>query len=530
MPKPKFDPYAPFEEVKKPKFDPSQPFEDAKDQTPSGLETDLRQGVAGLTAGFDDEIVGGIGAAGRMAGVKNLGSWKPFDSNSKLEFDSPTLSKSELVKAYVANRDSARQDKKRDEKHNPNRSMVANVAGSVVSPVNKLGLVTGGAAVGLGLSDADLTKGDVKNAAIDTAMGATIAKALQLGGENLALPAIKGAKDFVGKHSPKVAEFLKKKAEQKATRALGRPTPTQSAKMQATGQDREIGRTLLDEGAIPILGTPDRIAGRVSNLKEKAGQEVGKLVDMGGDAKLVDAQKIAIDILDSPELSQMRKTPGMESTVAAIEKQVETLANNGQMTLKEAQKLRQGIDKSINFNKADPNMRGTQEALYQQRSAIRNSMNEGINSLPDAPGKDALLNANRKYGNLSKAEDLVTKEQARNATNRAVSLSDTVLSAGGAATGNPVAAIGLGALNKAGRTFGNSIQARTYDTLSKALKGSSSGAKYLPVLDKAAARGEKALETTLKVLSRDPEFQKAMQSIGQPDVIRKVASDKEERR
>ena len=66
----------------------------------------------------------------------------------------------------------------------------------------------------------------------------------------------------------------------------------------------------------------------------------------------------------------MRNTPGMESTVAAIEKQVETLAKNGKLTLAEAQKLRQGIDKSINFNKSAPDMRGAQEGLYRQRPVV----------------------------------------------------------------------------------------------------------------------------------------------------------------
>jgi hypothetical protein len=160
----------------------------------------------------------------------------------------------------------------------------------------------------------------------------------------------------------------------------------------------------------------------------------------------------------------MRKTPGMESAVAAIEKQLETLAANGQLTLKEAQALRQGIDKSINFNKAAPEMRGAQEGLYKQRTAIRDAMNEAINNLNPGAPKNALKIANRKYGNLSTAEDILEKEIGRNQANRAISLTDTIMAAGG-----PIAAtkIALGVANKAGRTFGNSVQARVFDAISK---------------------------------------------------------------
>ena len=41
----------------------------------------------------DDEITGAVGAAGRLAGIKNLGAWKPLDPNSHLEYASAPLSK-----------------------------------------------------------------------------------------------------------------------------------------------------------------------------------------------------------------------------------------------------------------------------------------------------------------------------------------------------------------------------------------------------------------------------------------------------
>ena len=290
-----------------------------------------------------------------------------------------------------------------------------------------------------------------KNAAIGAGIGA------------IAPVAVEGVKKGAGA----VKDYLSKKAALKATRALGRPTPKQAAEMARLGTDEKLGRELLDDGAIPVLGTPGRIAKRVDALKEETGEQIGSLIDRGGDQKLIDAERLGIEILDSPELAQMRTTPGMENTAAMIEKQVETLAKNGKLTLKEAQKLRQGIDKSINFNKAAPEMRGAQEGLYKQRTAIRDAMNEGINSLPGFAEKDALLKANRKYGRLSEASDILEREIGRDQANRSISLTDTIAGAAGASTGNPAAALALGAANKFGRTFGNSIQARVYDSIAK---------------------------------------------------------------
>lgn len=317
-----------------------------------------------------------------------------------------------------------------------------------------------GAVMG-GLMNPGDTAGDVslmpierlENAAAGMGLGAVLPAGMSLLG--------KGAKAASG--------ALADTAAWKAFRALGRGTPTATQKMVDSGQGAVIGRELLDEGAIPVLGTPNRIAGRVDSLKEKAGEQVGNLVKGAGNAKLVDAEKLGLEILDSPELALMRKTPGMEGTVSKIEQQVETLAKNGQMSLEQAQALRQSIDKSINFNKGAGDLRGAQEGLFMQRTKVRDAMNEGINTLNPGAPKNQLLTANRKYGNLATAEGILEKEMARNQSNRAISLTDTIAAGAGASTGNPAAALILGAINKAGRTFGNSVQARGYDAMAKSL-------------------------------------------------------------
>lgn len=372
---------------------------------------------------------------------------------------------------------------------------------------------------------------------------------LQLGAraQNAPIAAVIGASVPIGVEGVKrggkgIAEYLKEKAAEKAFRSLGRGTPTQMQKAVESGKNIEIGQALLDEGAIPIFGTPKRIAHRVEALKEKAGEKVGQIIDsvddqgvpytpikiknpkrgtvvqeevevtpirfeenpvrrtmpwlsekdapariirgetqpiqkvlieppkhqvIAGKVKTVpvrgttvDTQKIAKSILNSKEVEALRKTPGMEAAVAAIEKQVETLAKNGELNLRAVQALRQGIDRSIKWNKLNPGTTGSQEGLYMQRSALANAMNDVVNRRSPGAATDALKKANRAYGNLAEAEAILEKELARNQSNRAISLTDTVMAAGGAATGKPGLAFLLGGLNKAGRTFGNSMMAR----------------------------------------------------------------------
>jgi hypothetical protein len=168
---------------------------------PSAGESGLRGAIGGAVAGFDDEITGAVGAVGRVLGAKNLGSWKPFDPNSKLEVDSPTLSADEIVQAYRENRDAIRNEQKIDMETNPKATIAGNVAGAIISPAGKLRAGQGmgpltrmgtlkqaaktaalqGAVFGAGSSDADLTKGEVGEFAGDVAGSAAFSAAIPVG-------------------------------------------------------------------------------------------------------------------------------------------------------------------------------------------------------------------------------------------------------------------------------------------------------------------------------------------------------------
>jgi hypothetical protein len=345
-----------------------------------------------------------------------------------------------------------------------------------------------GAAYGAAMNPGD-TEGEIDPLQI-TERGENAAKGAAAGGT------VAAAASILGPLSQKAASWFESKANEKAVAALGGGKRA-TEKLQRSGRDQQLGRTLLDEGAIPILGTPKRIAGRVDALKEKAGQEVGELVKSTGDAKLVNTRELATRISQDPDFANLTKTPGMESVAGDLKATLATFKKNGTMSLEQAQELRQGIDKSINFNKA-PDQKGKQQILMKIRTAIRDRMDEAIGEVDGNP--DGLLkSANKKYGNLAEAEDILKDRIARDSANRTVSLTDTIAGAAGLAKGGPLGAAVAGAANKAGRAFGRSVQARSSDALSKGLARG-------PAVAAFAQKNPTAYLTLLNALGGGPEF------------------------
>jgi hypothetical protein len=371
-----------------------------------------------------------------------------------------------------------------------------------------------GAAMGAAANPGD-TEGEIdplqldkraKNAAVGAALGG-------------ALPvAVEGVKAGAGK----TADYLRTKAAEKAYRALGRQAPEAMLKATRSGENVVTGRELLDNNAIPVLGTPKRIASRVDALKDKAWASVDELLNKGGDNALIDGSELGVKLLDSPEVALLRKTPGAEGTVKAVEQAAETLANNGKMTVQEAQAVKKSIDKLINYNKAIPDMTGAQQARAMSRTALRDEMDSAVTSM--GADKGALKGAFKKYGRLEGASEVLDKEIARDQNNRMISLTDTIMAASGPTAAAKVA---LGAANKFGRTFGNSIQARGYDAISKGMPSVAKAAQAVGSNAVGATRVAQSVaspqdnreaaqtvdDATLGIFKNDPSL---IDSIGDP--------------
>lgn len=326
-----------------------------------------------------------------------------------------------------------------------------------------------------------------KNAAFDAAGNAALAGV------------IGGAGKLLGKRGPPgggsgAAGAAQDFAEEKAFKAAG-PMKKDFLKAQDAGRVNDYGRQLLDDGIVTPLASPAKIASRLQDAKSDAGDTIGTLLDSADQAGApkVSASNIALDLSQDPSIAGLSKVPGKESIAGQVDRQLNTLYGNGDnLSLRDAQKLRQGIDDSINFNKRVPEMSGSQPYLYDMRDAVRGGMNDSINQLPNFADKDALLTANRRYSNLSDLERMASNKEARDSVNRMFGLTDTIAGGAGAETGAVIGhasgipgaakagAITGGAIgaigNKLGRTYGNPLMATGADALSKVLaKGGSLG-------------------------------------------------------
>ena len=186
----------------------------AAPEGPGVLESLARGGGQGVTLGFGDELAAGAGAYGMM------GYDKP-----------PTLS--DQVKRYREDRDLGRRENKEAQAAHPLAYTLGNVLGGALSTAvlpggraargasllartgtNLLnGAATGGIA-GLGSTDADISKGEWKDALMDTAMGGGIGGLL-----GVALPAVAGGVKKLG--GGLLRGFVKPSAEGAALRAMG---------------------------------------------------------------------------------------------------------------------------------------------------------------------------------------------------------------------------------------------------------------------------------------------------------------------
>lgn len=224
-----------------------------------------------LSFGFADEITGGTEAAGRMVGLKGLGG--PMRDVS-LSDEGPTLDREYLLNAYREGRDLHKQTLAEGEKQHPGKTGVANVAGMILSPVNKIGagmsLLKGGAVLGgisaLGHSEADTVLGDVGNVALGTGLGAGLGYGAGKAIDKLAphaekLIALKNKIPFLGKKPP-IQSSVEPPVQGPISVNINKPQsleelrawkPTESmSELPAKGRLIEVERSLPDLQTKPL--------------------------------------------------------------------------------------------------------------------------------------------------------------------------------------------------------------------------------------------------------------------------------------
>lgn len=260
------------------------------------------------------------------------------------------------------------------------------------------------------------------------------------------------------------AAALEQSAAKAATRAIGRPTPTVATQMAKSGDDAKLGRLLLDEGAVPILGTPGRIQKRIEGLRGKNWEGVEGLLNKGGEAPSVNMTEAGMSILDNPKLQALRDA-GETGAAKAYEDAAESIANLKDTSLQKAQGIKRTLDDLINYNKGIPDAGGIQEARFAKRTAVRDAMDAAAERL--GADKGELKAALKKQGLLEKGAALSEREAGRTQTNDFINLKDLLMSQLGP---TDLAKAGLALGSKGVRSFGNAAKARGLDAAAGALR------------------------------------------------------------
>ena len=295
-------------EVKKGGFDPDSYL--AAKNAPSEAGSGIRGAISGITAGFDDEITGGLGAVGRVFGVKNLGSAKPFDPNSHYEMASEPLSFDEIVKAYRENRDAQRNDQKLDMETNPKATIAGNVVGSIASPVNKIipgaGVsklanaiktsATQGAIYGAGASDSDLTKGEVGKFATDTALGAGIGAvvppalkvtgaAVKGGANAVKFAAKKGFQSVFNNTESNISKYLANSERINGAKTIGEIKDLVDETVGKLRDDVDAGKITESEAKEALRGVKEQVTRGLSDKKVDSKDALRTAESMFNDAR-----------------------------------------------------------------------------------------------------------------------------------------------------------------------------------------------------------------------------------------------------
>lgn len=412
----------------------------------------------GSTMGFGDEAAGVVGAA--IDSILSDES-KPF------------------VDRYREARDYARGLNSKAQSENPVLYGAGEIAGGIASSAPfgaSAGTVKGatalGGAYGLGGSDADLTRGDVGQAAMDTAKGAAIG-----GGTAAAM-----------KYFPKIAKILggklKEGSEETALKALG---GNKAAFQDQIKRGTNLGRNALDEGIIgPFSGT-EKMLERSQLLKQRGGNVMDEAFRQADEVgKAFNPWDVATDFYKSN--GEFYKSPINRDLTNQLENTIETMRMRGNqpISLREAQGLKDELSR-VGYPKGKAPLAPSDKQLLAQ-DAVR-SVKEGITSAADSllgeEGKQLLQQGRRQYGTGKGAEQLLTGKLAAEQSKGGFSMSDLIY--------KPVAAV-----------TSPQLRAWTGDKVSKILQTSpQSFGKFAPVLQNAMQRGPAAVNAAVHVLSTD---------------------------
>jgi hypothetical protein len=450
-------------------------FEAMRDIRPDISQLDsLGAGVSqGLTAGFGDEL---YGLSRGLHSAVTTGNYLP---------------------SYRKHRDALRDYVKHAEEQNPMSYGAGELTGALgtaflpgigvgkaaqgASLAAKLGRgalsgAKAGALYGVGKSEGDSVVDIGKDALGGAAAGALIAPAGELG--------LKG----LGKVYSKAKGGLTNIAENRAFKASTGQNKRAFTKAHAGGKVETRGRDLLskDEAGPPVVGwfsnvqdVANKAAQKESFYRDKIREVIGQIDEnipppVRGYAMAKKLREYA---------AKQPKVPDAAPLVNRIEKTAEALEQMGELTMKDAQVLKNFYE----YSPINPNTQNLgKEATNKINRVVSDEMESAASRVEKATTNKELKELTAKYKEYKKKSDsylnAAKTAQERvlgDMSNRFVSPSDYgvfgAIGIGSAAAGAPgvgsvIAGVGGAVANKQARTRGSAFAARSADALAKGLE------------------------------------------------------------
>ena len=479
----------------------------------SKLESGLRGTSQGLSMGFDDEIGGGLSAAGRVFGIEGLGGKL---SEIGLADSGPTLDLDKIKEAYTSTRDAERGLNRQAQEDNPMIYGTGQVAGAVgASFVPGMNVIKGssllassgnagiqGALMGAGSSEAD----NALDLAQDTATGAGFGvaggaagygagKALQYGGKVLSTGA------------NKLGGSLDDAAERLAVNATG------ATAKQVDNFADDAGRELLNRKLVKFGDTAESIADRTQGAMNRAGNNIDNVLTKLDDSGVsINIDDVMIQL--QGQIDELSKVPGNDKLIKQLQSEVDNLYMGGRKTLpiSVGEKAKRNYQSQVNY--ASPE--AEKKASHSLADAFKNKV-EG-KALESNPELGALFKESKEtYGLLAPIKEAAQRRANSQNQSQYGNLLD--LAAGAYGLSDSDSFTGKAALAVAGRRFVApriaSSGAVTADKLAQIIKSSPQVlGKYSNVFTKAAERGTQAISATHFILQQqDPEYRAKIQEL-----------------
>lgn len=321
------------------------------------------------------------------------------------------------------------------------------------------------------------------------------------GGLGEAIPAAIGA-------AKKVPGALEDIAERRAAKAAIGNQQKYWDQLERQGRVNDVGRELLDTGAVKAGGSARGIEERAEALQDKAWDAIAAHSD-AIDKAAPDGAVSGKDIADKMRAWAVENdVPGAESTVSRMNDMADKFEAMGNMAMSKAQFFKN----KYKFDPRDPNKLSIgQEATNNVNRAVGEAMENGFERIgaTDPTLSTALADyqkAKKAYGAFATSSDAagtLANRQEKNATFGVLPM----LSATAAGHYGPLAQVAAAVGTKALRERGSSTMAVGADKLADILRATPEAlGPFAPMLQDAATKGTTSLALTHYLLSKDPSY------------------------